>query len=471
MKRLTLIFALVLAACTQPQTGIDTPVRTPNSQEDRDIIAYIDQRLVEEYYWLDEVVERSEEFDREYNKWGDYLSHSLSKLQTNEDDGYRKSNGERVLYSYISSYQPTTRAVASGFGLLLHYTILVGNGGNNYYYFIIDHVYPDSPAEKAGILRGDMITMINNNYITSSNYAGHFNSIQGNTKQSIELMLQRQTTQESFSVKLSKSQYDASPVAYHEVLEVEGKKIGYLAYLSFDKNYDEKLLAALGELAAEGAQEVILDLRINRGGSVNSAAKLCSALVPTTFEGSVLCTLMRNPRNTKVQQRTDVCLAQTGTTLSLDRLTVICSNYSASASELVVMGLRGLDVPVTLIGSLTEGKNCGMDVTRPKIGNTYVEYAPITFMCFNAKGFGDWGEGITPDVDLKDQNNGVGVHDGNYPMPRATWGDTQHDIALATALAKILGKSVSATRSAAFASYQEALSIEPPVEGIRLYHE
>ena len=473
MKRLTLIIALLCAACTRnPYPGIDTPIQNPNTDMDKDIIAYIDQRLVEEYYWLDEVEEKSYLFDREYSKWSDYLNSSLSKLTTNLDDGYVKSDGQRSFYSYISELSPSTRATTSGFGILLHYTILVGNGDNNYYYFIIDHVYPDSPAAKAGIKRGDMITKVNDSFITSSNYASHFTAIQNNTKQSLKLKLKRQTTGDTLEKSISKATYDASPVAHHELIEVEGKKIGYLAYTSFDNKYDEELIAALGDLASEGAEELVLDLRINRGGSVNSAAKLCAALMPAIKEGRTLCTLVRNPRNKKTQQATIFNLEGTGSVLSLDKLTVICSNYSASASELVVMGLRGIDVPVTLIGSQTEGKNCGMDVTRVTIGSKYLEFAPITFMCLNAKGVGDWGEGIVPDVNLKEEANGVGVHDANYPMPRADWGDERHDIALATALAKITGKGVTmaATRSAV-EEQATILSLDCPVEGIRLYEE
>ena len=472
MKRLTLIFALLLAACANPYPGIDMPVQNPNSDVDKDIIAYIDQRLVEEYYWLDEVEEKSYLFDREYSKWGDYLSSSLTKLTTNMDDGYVKSNGQRTLYSYISELSSSTRAATTGFGILLHYTILVGNGDNNYYHFIIDHVYPGSPAAEAGIKRGDMITKVNDSYITSSNYSSHFTSIQNNTKQTLKLKLKRQTTGDNFEKTLAKASYDASPVAHHEMIELEGKKIGYLAYTSFDSKYDEELIAALGDLASEGAEELVLDLRINRGGSVASAAKLCAALMPAIKEGSTLCTLVRNPRNKRTQQATIFNLEGTGSVLSLDKLTVICSNYSASASELVVMGLRGIDVPVTLIGSQTEGKNCGMDVTRVTIGNKYLEFAPITFMCFNAKGVGDWGEGILPDVNLKEENNGVGVHDANYPMPRADWGDERHDIALATALAKIVGKGVTMASTRSVVEPQAAtLSLDCPVEGIRLYEE
>jgi hypothetical protein len=67
----------------------------------------------------------------------------------------------------------------------------------------------------------------------------------------------------------------------------------------------------------------------------------------------------------------------------------------------MIAGLRGLDIPVTVVGATTNGKNCGMDVTYRTIGTTYLEYAPITFMCLNAKGESNWGDGIMPDVDVK----------------------------------------------------------------------
>ena len=139
MRYLCLLAMLIIAACTQNSyPSIDKPSTVvPNSQTDREIIAYIDQRLEEEYYWLDEVAEKSYMFNREYDKWSNYLPNSLSKLQTNMDDGSVKSNGQRSFYSYISEIGSSTRASTNGFGILLHYTILVGNGSNNYYYFMV----------------------------------------------------------------------------------------------------------------------------------------------------------------------------------------------------------------------------------------------------------------------------------------------------------------------------------------------
>lgn len=469
IKRVLYILVLLAVACTQPgYPDIDNP-QQGGSANDRKIIDYIDQRLSQEYYWLDEVEEKQSRFNRNL-KWENYLDASLAMLTTNSDDGYINGKGQRVFYSYIRKSNSTTRATVAGFGIGLHYTIAVIDSENQHYGFVVEKVYPDSPAERAGVLRGDVITMIGNSYINPSNYATRFNSIEQNTASSLELKLRRQSDNTTHDVELTKASYSETPVIYSDVIEVENQKIGYLVYTSFVGEYDEELLNAIREIKAQGATDLVLDLRCNSGGSVLSAVKLCSALLPIDYEGRVLCHLERNKRNTVVQKQADYLVENSGQILRLERLYVICSDYTASASELVVMGLRGLDFPVMLIGSQTEGKNCGMDVTTRTISNTTVEFAPITFMCFNAKGNGDWGEGIVPDIDLTSEDNEYGVCDKNYPLPRTTWGDYQHDIALATALAKLTGKSLMqpTTRSGAAIEASD-ISLSREVEGIRVY--
>lgn len=469
IKRVLYILVLLAVACTQPgYPDIDNP-QQGGSANDRKIIDYIDQRLSQEYYWLDEVEEKQSRFNRNL-KWENYLDASLAMLTTNSDDGYINGKGQRVFYSYIRKSNSTTRATVEGFGIGLHYTIAVIDSENQHYGFVVEKVYPDSPAERAGVLRGDVITMIGNSYINPSNYATRFNSIEQNTASSLELKLRRQSDNTTHDVELTKASYSETPVIYSDVIEVDNQKIGYLAYTSFVGEYDEELLNAIREIKAQGATDLVLDLRCNSGGSVLSAVKLCSALLPIDYEGMVLCHLERNKRNTVVQKQADYLVENSGQILRLERLYVICSDYTASASELVVMGLRGLDFPVMLIGSQTEGKNCGMDVTTRTISNTTVEFAPITFMCFNAKGNGDWGEGIVPDIDLTSEDNEYGVCDKNYPLPRTTWGDYQHDIALATALAKLTGKSLTqpTTRSGATIEASDIV-IPREAEGIRVY--
>ena len=471
MRIVLLLLLLIGASCTNPQySSIDTPP-TPKPSNSSEVISYIDKRLEEEYYWLDEVMERRAYFDRSLS-WDKYLTHALSKLKTNGDDGYYNSQGQRGYYSYIRELSSTTRAEVVGFGIVLHYTIVVIDSDNRRYGFVVDAVYPNSPADKAGLQRGDIITMVDSRYLDSSNYVSMFNGIVSNKLSSVKIdYLRRTEGNATYTITLGKGAYHETPVVYSDVIELDGygKKIGYLVYMGFESEYDEELLGVLNNFAAQGIGELILDLRCNGGGSLYSAIKLCSAIVPSVYEGQTLCSVTRNKRNAKMPEKSEFVLSDTGTVLNLERLTVICSENSASASELVVMGLRGLDFPVRLIGQTTEGKNCGMDVTHKKIGNKEYEYAPITFMCFNAKGFGDWGDGIVPDVDLTTENM-YGVSDEYYPLPYADWGDANRDIALAVALVDVAGGKLStSTRAMSHHDLTIATKIARPVSGIRVY--
>ena len=368
----------------------------------------------------------------------------------------------------------TTRAEVSGFGILLHYTILIVDN-NNRYGFVVESVYPNSPAEMAGLQRGDIITEIDGRYIDSSNYATYFNNIQANGAASLDLsFIRRSEGGAEYSAKLERGIYHETPIAYYDVIDVEGygKRVGYLVYLGFESEYNTELSEVLAQLAAEGVEELILDLRCNGGGALSSAIVLCSGLVPSSYEGKTLCSIERNKKNAVSATSSEFQLVNTGQHLKLNRLTVICSGNSASASELVIMGLRGLDFPVTLIGSTTEGKNCGMDVTFKTINGKSLEYAPITFMCFDAKGFGGWGEGVVPDVELTLQSNKYGVYDEYYPLPYTAWGDSKRDIGLAVALADITGKAISQkeiTRNSMEEDIAIATTVARPVMGTRLY--
>lgn len=472
MRGLIFFVLMLCAACTQqPYSGIDAPSNARPNTEDA-IISYIDQRLEQEYYWLDEVKQKRSMFNRRL-PWDQYLSHALSKLTTNEDDGSYNSKGQRSYYSYIRDVT-ATRAEKMGFGILLHYTILIIDD-NNHLGFVVESVYPNSPAEMAGIKRGDIIIEIGGRFIDTSNYANHFNSIQSGGVTSLDLTLRRRAESGAeFDVSLQGAYFDETPIACYDVIDVEGydKRIGYLAYLGFESEYNNELTEALTYLASEGVEELVLDLRCNGGGALTSALLLCSAIVPSSYEDQTLCTIERNKSNTVSSKSSEFKLENTGQLLNLERVTVLCSKYSASASELVVMGLRGLDFPVRLIGSTTEGKNCGMDVTHKRINGKDLEYAPITFMCFNAKGFGDWGEGIVPDVDLTVESNEYGVYDNYYPLPYTEWGDLKRDIGLAVAVADITGQKISQkgiTRGNADENIAIATTVARPVEGIRLY--
>ncbi len=467
MKRIAIFLTLLVAACTTPYyPGVDHPGTTQNGQTDRDIIAYIDQRLADEYYWLDEVAQKSHLFDREHLKWDEYLGASLSRLTTNDDDGYINASGRRVYYSYIRKVPNATRAEVRGFGIDLHTTI-VWYKADESYGFLVENIVPGSVAEKADIRRGDLVVKVNGSYITSQNYVSLFNQLQVNGNLSkVDLQLCRRLGDsgdvELFDLALTAETYTENTVAYSEIIEGT-KRVGYLVYTGFETHSDDALMDVLRQFDEAGISEVIVDLRTNGGGAVNSAVKFASALLPASYEGAVLCEVKRNPLNKRGSVSQPFTLTASEFNLDLDHLTIITSGQSASASELMIAGLRGLDIPVTVVGSTTNGKNCGMDVTYRTIGTTYLEYAPITFMCLNAKGESDWGDGIKPDVDVK-------ALDETYPLPLAPWG-SRYDVALMSALESVGCRVIEPKAVTHRERLVASASIAEPVVGMRLYPE
>lgn len=421
---------------------------------DDPVVTWIDERLSKEYYWLDEYNEKRPTFDFSLT-YDDYLSESLLSLTTNEMDGGRNSDGSRYIYSYILRVNTTTKAPAltTGLGLYLSNTLWSLDNGARYG-FAVEHVYPDSPADKGGIQRGDIISQVNGQDITQSNVTELWEDLNYGGFADVTLhkinWWAESTDDETaqVDVPLSAGGYLASPVAYYGVLEMpeniadKPNRIGYLSYLSFDAEYDDALAAAMAELKAAGVTDLILDLRSNGGGSVNSSIKLASMILDASYTGQLYATLKRNPLN---EYGDDECLLTSQpTNLGIRHLYIIATGNTASASEMVIAGLRGLDIPVTIVGSRTEGKNCGMDVMTKTIEGYDYEFAPITFLNYNAKGFNDYADGFEADVDIaeyfKDDADQDHVNSSRmFPMPMAPWGMATYDIALYEAMMRITG--------------------------------
>ena len=108
-------------------------------------------------------------------------------------------------------------------------------------------------------------------------------------------------------------------------------------------------------------------------------------------------------------------------------------------------GIR--ETPVTIVGTRTEGKNCGMDVMKRTIGGYEYTFAPITFLIYNAKGDNDYSDGIEADADMERfaeeaPNNSVRQMAYLYPMPMTQWGDFAGDIALLETVMRIDGRTL-----------------------------
>lgn len=99
--------------------------------------------------------------------------------------------------------------------------------------------------------------------------------------------------------------------------------------------------------------------------------------------------------------------------LSLRRIYCLVGKGTASASELVINSLKGVDIDVVLIGKKTTGKNVGMEPKNITVGKDTYEVVSITFQSYNAKDFGDYEGGFSPEISLnEDDANNHGYFEG-----------------------------------------------------------
>lgn len=154
------------------QKASDTP-----ATEDMEVNAKVDQYLREMYLWNDEYKTLNLDFNQNYEK---FFYNALGSMKTNTLDKRISANGKYTLFSYIEKKNPITRSaqiekeLTYSFGTTGITPVSIGTTSNYTIYFCIQGIYPDSPAERAGIKRGAMISLINGEEISESNVEDYF---------------------------------------------------------------------------------------------------------------------------------------------------------------------------------------------------------------------------------------------------------------------------------------------------------
>lgn len=310
----------------------------------------------------------------------------------------------------------------------------------------IRYVAPNSPAEQAGLERGDLFTNIDGAKMTTSNYS----SLLGQESFTLEILeFQNGNLVDSGeSADLTKVEYTENPVYIAKTIDVDGKKVGYLMYNSFVGDFDDELNAAFSDFKAEGVTDLILDLRYNGGGSVESAVDLAS-MITGQFEGEVFAKQrwnamyqayfeQENPDRLYDRFNTKIRTGAGINSLNLDQVFIIGTGSTASASELVINGLEPY-IDVVHIGTNTVGKfqasvtlydsdNFGRQNANP---NHKYAIQPLVYKSENANGKSDFVDGLEPDVPIQE-----------YVSTYGTLGDPSEPL-LAAALDAVQGNRKS----------------------------
>jgi len=169
----------------------------------------------------------------------------------------------------------------------------------------VKYVYAGSPADLAGIKRGDQITSINNNTNLSYDAPGHGTGTSTNlnfvinayTNSNTITMVLLKPNGSSKTVNLAIANYTVNPVLKDTVYDGgPGHKIGYIVFNSFtsDANADPKLDAAFNYFTSQNITDLVVDLRYNGGGYVSTAEYLDNLIVPASASGSLMYTAYYN---------------------------------------------------------------------------------------------------------------------------------------------------------------------------------
>ena len=253
-------------------------------------------------------------------------------------------------------------------------------------------VYDDSPASEAGLSRGDRIVTVNGESVASMVANNTIGSAFGASDVGVATTMEWETLDGARrSARLVKRLVTIPTVSLTRVVDIDGRRVGYLFFRNFVSPSTAALTAAFAALKTAGATELVLDLRYNGGGLVDVAVHLASLIGGARTNGQVMLNYIHNDKIGPILNKS-VNFSTLDQSLNLQRLVVITTRASASASELTINSLRAY-IPVTIIGDATYGKPVGQYGLRFCDKVLY----PVAFSIKNANLEGDFFDGLAPD--------------------------------------------------------------------------
>lgn len=328
---------------------------------------------------------------------------------------YKEEDKWSFITDDLEGLQNSFKGTGKTFGYSLTFGLFSDSGN---VFAIVEYVYPNTPASKAGIKRGDIIVRINNKNITRDNYTDLLYKDNLNITMGKLINKQIGLGEEK---NITAQQLTLDPVLFTKVIEHANQKIGYIFYTQYIADFNPSIDAALTEFKSENIDNLVLDLRYNPGGGVDAARHICSSLAPTNVvnNSSQLITFQWNENYQKYwqsksrQDQLEVTFDNTvPVKLNLDDIYILTGKGSASASELTITGLRPY-MNVTTVGDTTSGKYTASITLRPEDiyenePNYYKDFKnwalqPIVIRYANSLGETNFKDGFVPNHLVEDE--------------------------------------------------------------------
>jgi len=337
------------------------------------------------------------------------------------------------------------------------FNLFRATGDETSVYAYIAYIKPGTPAENAGLKRGDFFSSINGTKMTMTNYQELLSKI----SQPHTLGLIDFNTGATRSVSLQVIVYAENPILLDTVYHIGSKKIGYFVYNFFARDseplgvaYEKELNEIFGKYKEENIDDLIIDMRYNTGGAVTTAEVLASMISNRTttdilgymkynaivdqslshYYGKDYNVLYfsdhieRYDKDNKLVESIKINKLE-----NLNKVHLIVTSSTASASELIINCLKPY-MNVVLIGDKTRGKNVGSitlyeeDEEKQKTNTWGMQ--PIVLKLENKDHYSDYGNGFDPNVLINSEIEIGMLELGNI-----------EELMLSVALDHILGRS------------------------------
>lgn len=435
---LLLLTVFVLGGCKNDDGGVITP-GLPNNQSDDAIVQdFMWKAMNTWYFWQTDVADLAD--DRFANDV-DYTEFLASESDPGKffDDILLFSEDRFSFYS--DDYTKLTQQLA---GISksngLEFGLIRFSGSNDIFGYVW-YVVPGSDAATKDISRGELFTGVNGSTMNLNNYADLLFGDSDTYTLNMASIVDEEIGPNGKDVTLTKLEgLMENPVFLDKIFTIGENKIGYLVYNGFTNEYDADLNEAFGRFKAGGVTDLVLDMRYNPGGSVNTARLLSSMIYGTNtsdvflkakYNGKYQSYLDDNDIDVKDYFANEISSGIALNTLNLSKVYVLATNSSASASELVMNCLAPY-VDVVHIGEATRGKNEFSTTMVDNASNDYI-YSPATKNGINTKnnwaiqpligrnenadGFSDYTAGLMPNIELEEDLANLGVlGDQNEPL-------------------------------------------------------
>lgn len=454
-----LFLSLFILSCNSDDNAPE-PQPEPNVELQSEENDFVWKAMNYWYFWQEDVPALADTQDDDINEYYSYLNGF-----SNSEDLFNSLKFSADDFSWfvpdVDEQLNNSRGVTASYGIDMPRTVFYYTNANNNIVIYINYVVEGSPADNAGIQRGDLIYSVNGQVLNDSNFEVLNDIIFAEQGESITIgvgsFVNGSIEPKGDDKTLTAVQVAENPVYHNSIIEEGGKKIGYLVYNRFNYTYHTELNDVFDSFKANGINELILDLRYNPGGQIITSAFLASMIEGNQANGATFARTRYNSKrdadNGLIYPFFNTLFVYdkqgnyiTGGDQPINRLTnlnqlyIITSDGTASASEMIINGLNP-SMNVILVGLKTVGKNEGsftvVDAPADSDNRAFtnilnrnpnhnIGLQPIVLQVFNSLGQSDYSLGFDPNIEIDETDYALDIlpmGDTNEPLLRAALDD------------------------------------------------